>query len=49
MEQNKDCSLGDSISDSSEELFCRGGVEVSIYMVLVKGDTFNQAYLLAEG
>ena len=49
LEQNKDYSLEDSISDCSEELLWRGGVEVSIYMVLVKWDAFNQAHILAEG
>ena len=35
--QNEDYSLGDSLSDSSEELLWRSG-EVSLYVILVKGD-----------
>ena len=35
--QNEDCSLRDSISDSSEKLLQRGSGGRSIYMILVKG------------
>ena len=38
--QNEDCSLGGSISDSSERLLQRGSGGKSIYKVLVKGE-FN--------
>ena len=33
----EDCSLGDSLSESSEELLQIGRREVSIYMIFVKG------------
>ena len=38
--QNEDCSLGGSISDSSERLLQSGNGGKSIYKVLVKGE-FN--------
>ena len=38
--QNEDCSLGGSISDSSERLLQRGSGGKSMYKVLVKGE-FN--------
>ena len=37
--QNEDDSLGDSTSDSSEQLLLSGGRKVSIHVILVKGDT----------
>ena len=37
--QNEDYSLGDSLSDSSEELLQRGGGGISICVILVKGET----------
>ena len=34
--QNEDCRLGDSTSDSSENLLQRGSGRRSIYVILVK-------------
>ena len=48
--QNEDCSLGDSISDSSEKLLQRGGGEDSIYVSLVKGEyKQSSTYFFAKG
>ena len=38
LRQNEDCSLGHSISDSSEKLLQRDGGKVIIYVILVKGE-----------
>ena len=38
--QNEDCSLGGSISDSSERLLQRGSGGKSIYKVLEKGEFY---------
>ena len=35
-EQNEDCSMGDSTSDSSEKLLQRARGEDSIYVILLK-------------
>ena len=34
---NEDCSPGDSTSDSSEKLLQGGRAEVTLYVILVKG------------
>ena len=48
--QTEDHSLGNSFSDSSEELLQRGGwQEVSVYVILVKGDMYKQAHILVDG
>ena len=41
MGQNEDCSLGGSISDSSERLLQSGSGGKSTYKVLVKGEFSN--------
>ena len=46
--QNKDHSLGDSISDTSEKLLQRVGRKVSIYVILVKGEYMNQAQVFVK-
>ena len=35
---NEDCSLGDSISDSSEEMLQKGRGKVGIYAVILKNE-----------
>ena len=50
LEQNEDCSPGDSISDNSEILLQRGRRGRSIYMWFWwRGSTCNQAHIFAEG
>ena len=46
MGQNEDCSLGGSLSDSSERLLQSGSGGESIYKVLVKGefDTMKHSF-----
>lgn len=44
LEQNENYIPGDSFCDNSEVV--RG--EMSIYMMMVKRDTCNQVYILAE-
>ena len=46
--QNKDHSLGDSTSYTSEKLLQRDGRKASIYVILVKGDMGSQARILVE-
>ena len=41
--QNKDKSLGESSSDTSEKLLQRGRGEVSIYVILVKGEYMHSS------
>ena len=48
--QNKDCSPGVSMSDSSEKLLQRGSGERSVYLWFWwRGDIYNQAYIFTEG
>ena len=44
MEQNEDCSLGGSISDSSERLLQSSSGGKSTYKVLVKGEFSAMTY-----
>ena len=44
--QNEDCSLGAGTSDSSEELFQKGGGRKSIYKTWVKGEFSAIKHLL---
>ena len=50
LRQNEDYNLGDSLSDSSEELLWSwaGGRGVNIYTILVKGYMCSQAHTAAE-
>ena len=49
MGQNEDCSLGESISDSSERLLQSGSGGKSIYKVLVKGELNIMKHSLYKG
>ena len=46
--QNKDHSLGDSTSYTSEKLLQRDGRKASIYVILVKGEYMNQAQVFVK-
>lgn len=47
--QNEDYSLGDSISDSSENLHQRGREKSPLYMILVKEDTCTNTFQQKQG
>lgn len=48
MGQSQGYSLGENISDSSEEGTCLKIGKVHIYVILVKGDTLNKAYIFQK-
>ena len=48
-DQNEDCSLGDSISASSDKLLPRARGQRSIYVILLKGEFTQSSIHLIKG